>query len=150
MCLYLLPISFFSCLNIYYLFIFINVCSIDEDGDGDGDGDDDDDDGGVGGCVRQPKKRSIISDGRQVNLLVRHSTVVYLLFSRVYLQAASVPRVHHANLTADTETSMHQRRDTTVIVQTLYERVQTEESIYTIPPQVELLAINADDPTDST
>ena len=108
MCLYLLPISFFSCLNIYYLFIFINVCRIDgdDDGDDDGDGDGDGVDGGVGGCVRQPNNRSFISHGRQVNLLVRHSTVVYLLSSRVYLQAASVPRVHHANLTADTETSM--------------------------------------------
>mmetsp|Transcript_32183 Transcript_32183/g.46778 ORF Transcript_32183/g.46778 Transcript_32183/m.46778 type:complete len:104 (+) Transcript_32183:1461-1772(+) len=78
----------------------------DDNDDGNDDGDDNEDGDGVGGCVRQPKKRSIISDGRQVNLLVRHSTVVYLLFSRVYLQAASVPRVHHANLTADTETSM--------------------------------------------
>ena len=104
MCLYLLPISFFSCLNIYYLFIFINVCRIDGDDDDNDDGNDDGD--GVGGCVRQHKKRSFISHGRQVNLLVRHSTVVYLLSSRVYLQAASVPRVHHANLTADTETSM--------------------------------------------
>ena len=35
------------------------------------------------------KKRSFIIYGRQVNLLLRHSTVVYMLFSRVYLQAAS-------------------------------------------------------------
>jgi len=52
----------------------------------------------------------------------------------------------HAHLTVDTSV-YDQRRDN---IKTLYERVQTEKSIYTIPPQVELLAINADGPTDST
>ena len=38
MSLYLLLISFFSCLNIYFLFIFINVGRIDGGGDDDDEG----------------------------------------------------------------------------------------------------------------